>query len=101
MRLFREVTGVEQALVQQISITVKEAYLADIRNRTTNSINNTVVGVLTHLQENYGQLMPHELLEKEDIVKKKNYNPRDPIAAVFSAVEELVYFSDITGTSYT
>ena len=59
---FRKVTGVEQDLVKQIFGTVEEAYLADIRNRTTNSINNTVAGVLTHLQEKYGQLMPHELL---------------------------------------
>ena len=30
--LFSEVTGVEQALVQQIVSTVEEAYLADIHN---------------------------------------------------------------------
>ena len=45
--------------------------------------------------------MPHELLEREDIVKKTNYNPRDLITTVFSAFEKLVEFSDITGTSYT
>ena len=63
MRMFREVTGVEKALVQQIFGTVEEAYLADNRNRTTDSINDTVAGIITHLQENYGQLMPQELLE--------------------------------------
>ena len=60
-----------------------------------------MAGVLTHLQENYGQLMPHKILEQEDIVKKTNYNPRDPIAIVLSAVEELLNFSDITRMSYT
>ena len=101
LRLFREVTGVEQALVQQIVGMVEEAYLAGIRNRTMNSINDTVTGVLTHLQDNYGHLMPHELLEREDIVKKTIYNPRNPIATMFSSVKELPKFSDITGTSYT
>ena len=86
--------------MQQIVGTIEEVYLADICNRTTNSINNTVVGVLTHLHDNYGQLMPHELLQREDIVKKTIYNPRDLIATMFSAVEELLEFSDITGTSY-
>ena len=52
--LFREVTGVEQALVQQIIGTVEEEYLANILNRTTKYINNTLAGVLTHLQNNYG-----------------------------------------------
>ena len=45
--------------------------------------------------------MPHELLEREDIVKKVIYNPRDPIATVFSAVKELLEFANITGSSYT
>ena len=52
VRLLREVTGAEQALAQQTVGTVEEAYLSDILNRTTNSINNTMLGVLTHLQEN-------------------------------------------------
>ena len=77
----------EQAIVQKIVSLVEEAYLADTHNRTTNSINETVVDVLTHLQDNYCQLMPHELLERKYIVKKTIYNHRDPIATVFSAVE--------------
>ena len=59
----------------------------DICNRTRNSINNTVAGVLTHLKDNYVQLMPNELLEWDDIAKKTIYNPHDTIADVFSAVE--------------
>ena len=65
---------------------------------TTISINDTVAGVLTHIQDNYVQLMPHELLEREYFVKKTIYNPRDTIATVFSAVEEILEFSDTTGT---
>ena len=95
VRLFREVTGVEQSLVQQFFVTVEEAYLLYICNRTTNSINDTVTGVLTHLQENYGQFMPNELLEREDIVKKTIYNPRNSIATVISAVKELLGFAYI------
>ena len=64
-------------------------------------INYTLVGVLTHLQDNYGQLIPHNLLEREDIVKKTIYNPRNPITTVFSAVKELLDFTYIKGSSYT
>ena len=101
VRLFHEVTGVDQAPVQKMAGTVEAAYLTDFRNRTTNSINDTVAGVLTHLQEKYGQLMPHKLLEQEDIVKKKIYNPCKPNATMLSSVEELLEFADITGKSYT
>ena len=68
---------------------------------TTNYINNTVTGVLTHLQHNYSQLMSHELLEQEDTVKKTIYNPHNPIATIFSQVKELLKISDIMGTLYT
>ena len=61
--------------------------MVDIRNKTTNSINYTVVGLLMHLQENYVQLMSHKLLERENIVKETIYNLRNPIATVLSAVK--------------
>ena len=79
----------------------EEAYLENVRNRITNFINGTVTDVITHLQYSYVQLMQHEILEREDIIKKTIYNPRDPIAIVISTVEELFEFADITGTSYT
>ena len=60
-----------------------------------------MLDVLNCHQDKYGQLMPHELLEREDIVKKTIYNPRDPIVTVFSAVGELLEFSNIPGISYT
>ena len=101
VRLFRGVMGVEQDLVQQIVDTVEVSYLADICNRTTNLINDTMADVLTHLQEKYGQLMPHDLLEREDTVKKFFYNPHDLIMTMLSSVEELLEFSHIMGTSYT
>ena len=98
VHLFREVTVVEQVLLQQIVGTTKEAYLSDICNMTTKSIYNTVAGVLTYLQDNYGQLMLHELLEREGIIKKTIYNPCNPITTVFSKSEEIFDLPDIRGT---
>ena len=54
VRLVCEVTGVEKALVHQIAGTAEEEYLADIHNRNKNAINDTVEGILTYLQGNYG-----------------------------------------------
>ena len=62
MRLFREVTGFEQDLIQQIVSTVRESYIMDIQNRMTNYINAIMADVLMNLQEHYGKLMPHELI---------------------------------------
>ena len=101
VHIFREVTGVEQYPVQQIDATSKEEHLTDIRNQMMNYINNAVADVLTHLQEKCGQLIPHELLESKAIAKKTMYYPRYLIATTIFAIEELLDFANITGTSYT
>ena len=43
--------------------------------------------------------MPHELLEREDIIKKTTYHLQEPITTIFSAIDELLEFADISGTS--
>ena len=101
MCLFWEVMRFEQDLVQQIFATFEEAHITDICKQMTKSINNTMEDMLTHLQDKYSKLTPHKLLEREDISKKTTYHPKDPKETVFSAVEELLKFSDISETSYT
>ena len=101
VRLFRKVTVVEQDLVQQIVATVKEVFLADIRNSTTKTINYTVAEVIIHLQEKYSQLIPHGILKREDILNNMMYDPQYLIATVFYAVKELLDIVDITVTTYT
>ena len=66
----------------------------------TNSINDTVAGGLMYLQDNYRESMTHEILEREDIVKKKTYHTQDLIVTVFPTIKELLNFSDVTGISY-
>ena len=75
-----------------------EAYLVDIRDRTKKSIKIPVSDLLTHLQDTYEQLIPHELLEREDAAKRTYYYPHDPIVDVYNTVEELLEFSELTGT---
>jgi hypothetical protein len=50
LRLFREVQGVEKALIQELVQTIGAMYLSSIRNRATNSLQGTVYQVLDHLQ---------------------------------------------------
>ena len=90
--------GVEQALIQQIIATIDATYLADVQDRTTNSINISVSALLVHLQDMYGTLMPHEFQEKEDDAKKTVYNPCNPIASVFSVVDDLVELAALATT---
>ena len=73
--------GVEQAPIQKIVAMIDATYLEYVRDRTTNSINLSGSVLLVHLQETYGTLMPH-----------------DPIASVFSVVDDLVKISVLAAT---
>ena len=64
VRLLREVMGVYKYLIQKIITIVEETNLMDIRNRTTNLINDTVTNALTDLKDNHGQIMPHKLFKR-------------------------------------
>ena len=99
--LFFEVTGIEQAPIQHIITTVDKTYIYYICNQTTNLINYAVADVITHIQDIYVQPMSHELLKYQETVKNAICCPHEPIASIFSAVEELLEFADITGFSYT
>ena len=98
--LFREVTGIDQALIQHIITTVEENYTTDTYNWTKILTNDTVAYVLTHLQDNYVQIMPQKLLDCKEMVKKTIYHLHEPIASVFSVVKELLELADIPGISY-
>ena len=95
LRLFREVEGVEKALIQQIIKSVEAPYLAAIRDRVSNSLTGTVQQILEYLQTAYGRVSPQKLEDREAELRAMTYNPRLPIDIVFNAVEDFVDFATI------
>ena len=66
LRVFREVTGVDKALKQQITKAIHPDYLLAIRNRQTNSLSGTIAQVLGYLFTTYGHISISSLETKED-----------------------------------
>ncbi len=95
MRLFREVQGVEKALMQQIVQAVESPYLAAIRDRNSNSLQGTVHQILEHLQTVYGRVSPQMLEDREEELRTMQYNTKYPIDIVFNAVEDYVDFAEL------
>jgi hypothetical protein len=95
IRLFREVQGVEKALIQQIVQAVEAPYLSSIRDRDSNSLRGTVYEILTYLQEVYGRVSPQMLEDRDNDLRSMVYNPQQPIDVVFNAVEDYVDFADL------
>jgi hypothetical protein len=96
LRIFREVQGVEKALVQQIVQAVEPPYLASIRDRNSNSLLGTVHQILDHLQTVYGRISPQMLEDREqELLTMIYYNTQYPIEIVFNAVEDYVDFAEL------
>jgi hypothetical protein len=93
IRIFREVQGVEKALIQQIVQAVQAPYLASLRDRTSNSLRGTVYEILAHLQGVYGRVSPQMLEDRDNELRNMVYNTQLPIDTVFNAVEDYVDFA--------
>ena len=101
LRLFREVHGVEKALISQIVSAIDAAYIDTLRSRTTNAIPGPVHAVLTYLKETYGRVTAQLLDDKETNVRAMNYHPSTPIDTIFTAVEDLTDYADLNGSPMT
>jgi hypothetical protein len=95
IRLFREVQGVEKALIQQIVQAIEAPYLAAIRDRTSNSLLGTVHEIIAHLQTVYGRVSPQMLENREQELRNMTYNTKYPIDIVYNAVEDYVDFAEL------
>ena len=98
VRVFREVTGVEKALIQQLVIAIDGPYLVALRNRQSNSITGPIAVVLAHLQDNYGKITPQVLQAKDNDIMWMSYNPQEPINTFFNAIEDLNELTTIANT---
>ena len=101
LRIFREVTSVENALKQQIVGAVEPQYLQALRDPTTSRLNGTIPEIMKHLFLVYGRVTPQLLYEQEQKVQQMVYDPQHPIDGVFTAIDELVNFAEAAEIPYT
>ena len=90
IHLFKEVKGVEKALIQKIVKTVRPEYLNALRNRNTTSITGTVYNIIDHLSTTYGRVTAQMFDAKEEEVRKMTYNPTRPIDNICTALDDLI-----------
>ena len=101
LRLFREVHGVEKALISQIVSAVDTEYLNALRNRATNAIPGPVHLILDYLKNTYGKVTPQLLDEKETLLRAMTYTPSAPIDTIFTAVDDVADYAELGGATMT
>ena len=101
LRIFKEVTGVENAFKQQVVAAVEPQYLEVLCNYTTGRLQGTIAEIIRHLFKVYGKVTPQMLFEHEQKVQQMVYNPQHPIDGVFNAVDELENYAEAALIPYS
>ena len=94
-RLFREVIGVERALIQQIVSAIEPKYLKALRNPITNKITKTIPEIFAYLFDTYGDVSPHELRMLTSQVEALTFPPNEPVDTVFTEIDELATIAEL------
>ena len=100
-RLFREVLGVERALIQQINSAIEPKFLQALCSPVTGKIDKTIPDIFQYLFTNFGNVSPDELSDLKDDAQKISFDVREPVDTVFTAVGQIVDISRIANSPLT
>ena len=90
--------NLEATLKNQLTAAFDYDILDGLRDRTTNTLKNTIPQIIKYLFEEYGELSPEELLQKEDSVKNYVYDPNLPVSTIFNEILNLKDLYELTGS---
>ena len=89
LRQYREVNGVERAIIQQIVGAIEPKYLRALRDINTNKITKTIPEIFKYLFDTYGDVSPRELQQLRNQVENIVFDPSEPVDTIFSEIEDL------------
>jgi uncharacterized phage-associated protein len=101
LRVFHEVRGVEQALIQQIVTAVDEQYITAVKNRETGQFTGDIRQIFTYLLNTYGKISPSQLSEFEKEVTNMHYDPVSPVDNIFNKIEDLLEYGDLANCPFS
>ena len=100
-RLFRDVLGVERAIVQQIIAAVEPKYLRALRQPGTNRLQQCIPTILDHLFDTYGYVTPQDLQELTLRVEKLAYPSSESVDTIFAEIDKLAAIAEIAQSPIT
>ena len=101
LRVFHEVRGVEQALMQQLVTAIDSKYLIAFKNRATGQFNGHLMQIIQHLRITYGKISPAQLISYEAEVTNMTYDPTTPVDLIFGKIDDLLMYGDFANCPFT
>ncbi len=91
--MFREVLGVERAIVQQIVAAIEPKYLRALRQPGMHRLQRSITEILENLFETYGDITPQNLHQLTLRVESINFPPSEPADTIFVESDDLAFKS--------
>ena len=89
LRVFHEVCGIEQALIQQIVTAVDACYIISMKDCNTGQFTGKVLQVLQYLKNTYRTIPPRQLAVFQKEVTEMHYDPITPMGNILNKIEDL------------
>ena len=100
LKIWKQYNTVEQALKQQLIASFDDIYFKSVSNRHTGFASLTLLKMLQHLYDTYGDLTPTEL-EDNDERMRSPYDPSTPIETLYDQIEQAVDIAEAGHQPYT
>ena len=95
VRVYREYTLMQRALISQLVSSIDEIYLSGMRNRITGQLPGDIRAIMLNLFAIYGKIRPEYILERKTEVETLTFNLSDPIDTIWNKIEDLAELAEL------
>jgi len=99
--VFREATNLQKAVMKQIVNAIYPVYIKTLCDRSTNTIQASLLTVLLYLFTTYRTIEPAVLRERELNVREMAYDLMDFLVTIYDEIEELEHLGVASASPYS
>jgi hypothetical protein len=88
LRDFQSYRNTDHALKQVLIAAVPDIFIRAKRNLTFGYANVTTLDLLTHLHATYGEIMPEDIMAKQNAINIPWWSPPTPVEDLFAKLED-------------
>ena len=101
VRRYNEYQPLESTLKNKCVSAFDSEYFDGIRNSITNAVEKRIAEIIQYLYDEYAEMTPEQMMDKEEEIKRYVFGPVQPISTVFNAITAYKDLCELSGESIT
>ena len=101
IRRYNEYQLLDSILKNQFVSAFDSEYFDGIRNSITNAVEKPIAEIIQYLNDEYCEMTPEQMMDKEEEIKRYVFDPVQPISTVFNAITAYKDLCELSGESIT